>query len=63
MQLRAGLPENTRDVFACGEQKAADVLIGLPIYRRGNEKVLEVVDLLQGNDTVWRQALLSVLIE
>lgn len=88
MQVAADLPENARDVLAGGEQEAANVLVGLPVYRSGNEKVLDcgaggvsvcdgrrrgardaavgthtVVDLLQGNDRVWGQALLGVLIE
>lgn len=41
MQVAANLPENARDVLASGEQEAADVLVGLPVYRSRNEKVLD----------------------
>ena len=41
MKVAADLPENARDILASGEQEAANVLVGLPVYRSGNEKVLD----------------------
>ena len=35
------LPENARDIFARGQQEAADVLVGLPIDGGGDEEVLD----------------------
>jgi hypothetical protein len=54
------VPKNARHIFASWQEKAADVLVWLPIDGGRDEKVFQIINLLKGNLCIMGQSLLSL---